>query len=52
MLRTLLSGFDYDAMAKRGPGVICRALAAVLAEVEDLQRRHLARASAVESPRS
>jgi hypothetical protein len=40
LLRTLLSAFDYDAKVESGPGVVCRALAAILAEVEDLQRRH------------
>jgi hypothetical protein len=40
LLRTLLSGFNYDADVHSGPGVVCRALAAILAEVEDLQRRH------------
>ena len=38
LLRTLLSGFDYDAMVQSGPGVVCRTLAALLAEVEDLRR--------------
>jgi hypothetical protein len=40
LLRTLLSGFDYDARVESGPGVVCRTLAALLAEIEDLQRPH------------
>lgn len=40
LLRTLLSAFDYDAMVESGPGVVCRTLAALLAEIEDLQQRH------------
>lgn len=39
LLRTLLSGLDYDAVVDSSPGVVCRTLAAVLAEIEDLQRR-------------
>lgn len=38
LLRTLLSAFDYDASVESGPGVVCRTLAALLAEIEDLQR--------------
>jgi hypothetical protein len=40
LLRTLLSAFDYDAMVESGPGLVCRTLAALLAEIEDLQQRH------------
>jgi hypothetical protein len=40
LLRTLLSGFNYHAAVHSGPGVVCRAIAAILAEVEDLERRH------------
>ena len=40
LLRTLLSAFDYDGMTHSGPGVVCRTLAVLLAEVEDLERRH------------
>ena len=36
---TLLRGFDYEAHVFSGPGVVCRTLAAILAEVEDLKRR-------------
>jgi hypothetical protein len=39
LLNTLLSGFDYDAHVMSGPGVVCRALAAILSEVENVQRR-------------
>lgn len=38
LLNTLLSGFDYEAQVFSGPGVVCRTLAAILAEVEDLKR--------------
>lgn len=38
LLNTLLHGFDYEAETFSGPGVVCRALAAILAEIEDLRR--------------
>jgi hypothetical protein len=39
-LATLLKGFDYEANLYDGPAHICRVIAAILAEVQDLQRRH------------
>lgn len=38
LLNTLLSAFDYEAEVASGPGVVCRALAAILADVQDLKR--------------
>jgi hypothetical protein len=40
MLCNLLAAFDYEAEADSSPAHICRALAVILAEVEDLQRMH------------
>ena len=39
MLSNLLAAFDYETEADSSPAHICRALAVVLAEVEDLQQR-------------
>lgn len=38
LLNTLLSGLNYDARTDSGPATVCRYLAAILAEVEDVQR--------------
>ena len=40
MLSNLLAAFDYEAEEDSSSAVICRALAMILAEVEDLQRMH------------
>ena len=46
LLEGLLLGNDYDGNPDGGPAHLCRSLAVILAEVEDLQRRPLAAARA------
>ena len=40
LLSVLLKGYDCEENMETGVGLLCRTLASMIAQIEDLQRRH------------